>query len=64
MKIRNGVTIKLRKDVHRDIVKLQAELYDKLGKKPTISDVIEALIKTKKGAEKAIGEYLRRKVER
>ncbi len=60
-KVRNGVTIKLRKEVHQRLSVLQSRVYELMGKKPTFSDIIEALISTRENPASKVAYFLKEK---
>ena len=57
-KVREGVTIKVRREVYKELVKLAGSCMHALGRKVTYSDIIEALIKSVPDPVKALKKYL------
>jgi predicted CopG family antitoxin len=57
-KVRDGVTIKIRKDTYRELAKVIGGCLAKSGKKMTYSDIIDALIKCVPDPVKAVEMYV------
>jgi len=62
-KVRDGITIKVRKEVHAKLIKVVGRYASKYGRKITYSDVIMALLKNVPDPVKAIEEYVKEKTK-
>ncbi|RLE57271.1 MAG: hypothetical protein DRJ40_02860 [Thermoprotei archaeon] len=58
-KVREGVTIKIRKDVHRKLVEIVGKYVSKYGEKVTYSDVIDALLHNTADPVEAIRKWIK-----
>lgn len=59
-RVRDGVMIKLRRDVYEDLVRVLGAYASKHGEKLTYSDIIEALLRGTPDPVKAVEEYIKK----
>jgi len=57
-KVRDGVTIKIRREVYEELVRLTGSCMSALGRKVTYSDLIEALIRSVPDPVEALKRHL------
>jgi len=60
-RVRDGVVIKLRREVHTSLTRIVGEYLSRHGERVTYSDVIMALLEKSTDPIKAVEEYLRRR---
>ena len=60
-KVREGVVIKVRRDVYEKLVRLSGSCMARLGRKFTYSDIIDALIKSNPDPVEVVKKYAEKK---